>query len=245
MPFLTIVLLVLAQICLSGISVDAQGQEPEGCVPGTDPDQAWLMVCLPIPPSSDAPFAPPGGDEIMQPYRVGFAEEFASAPPVPNAEFMVVVVKRGFFALEAYPDSHFVVYPAGEERILYLQPYQVATPHYPETSPPEYVKDAGGNDCIRVCLIPADTVVQLKAGDRVVAREGSLCYWCLLNSNATEKDETGVLELFVLRPASASPETFSWIESWHASQDQQASTQRPQLFSAMSWAFHPQARCRP
>jgi hypothetical protein len=75
-----------------------------------------------------------------------------------------------------------------------------AAPFYELVSPPSFVQAAGGGDCTTACPVPPGTVVQVKPGDRIVAGEGALCVWCLLNANGVEKDETGLLEVFPLLP---------------------------------------------
>ena len=45
-----------------------------------------------------------------------------------------------------------------------------------------HVPDATSNsDCTSMCMIPVEVAVQVKPGDRIVAREGAICLWCLLN----------------------------------------------------------------
>jgi hypothetical protein len=67
-----------------------------------------------------------------------------------------------------------------------------------------------------------------------------------LNSNfdpgnqKAETDDQGLLEVFALLPAGASPESFSWIRDWESHQTAATSPERTML----AWAFNPQARCR-
>ena len=98
-------------------------------------------------------------------------------------EFMVVVVQKGNFALDtADKEPGIVIFPAEGQPSPIMHPKKDDPPYDVLTDPVEYVQDPSGGHCTSSCPIPPDAVVQLKPGDRIVAREGALCVWCLLNS---------------------------------------------------------------
>jgi hypothetical protein len=227
--------------------------------------QRWEGVSRPEPPSTEAIAPPPDGDQIMEPYAVFFSEDYAAVPEMRGRfkpEFMVVVVQEGSFALDTGDkEPGIVVFPAAGQPIPVMQPKKDAAPYYELTDPLEVVQDPSGGDCTLACSIPADTVVQVKPGDRIVAREGALCVWCLLNSNfepgneEAEYDDQGLLQVFALLNAGASPDSFSWIRDWEEMQaqatggaannggDATPAASGPEQ-TMLAWAFNPQARCR-
>jgi hypothetical protein len=226
--------------------------------------QRWEGVSRPEPPSTEAVAPPPAGDQIMEPYAVFFSEDYAAVPELTKLEpeFMIVVVQKGSFALDTGDkEPGIVVFPAEGQPIPVMQPKKDDAPYYVLTDPLEVVKDPSGGDCTLACSIPADTVVQVKPGDRIVAREGALCVWCLLNSNfepgnaKAEYDDQGLLQVFALLKAGALPESFSWIQDWEGTQTQATSGAGSEGGAAtpaasspeqtmLAWAFNPQARCR-
>lgn len=226
--------------------------------------ERWEGVGRPEPPDTEAVRPPPTGDLIMEPYSVFFSEDYAAVPEMREfvPEFMVVVVQKGNFALDTGDkEPGIVVFPAEGQPIPVMQPKQNDPPYYLLTNPVEYIKDPAGGNCTISCPIPPDAVVQVKPGDRIVAREGALCVWCLLNSNfepgnqEAETDDQGLLEVFALLPAGASPDSFSWIQDWDSNQLAVATPSASQGSGAttaamsdgrtmLTWAFNPQARCR-
>ena len=224
----------------------------------------WEGVSRPEPPSREAVAPPPAGDRIMEPYAVFFSEDYAAVPEMTRVEpeFMVVVVQKGNFALDTgAQEPGMVIFPAEDQPVPIMQPKQVDPPYYVLTDPVEYIQDPSGGNCTLSCPVPPDAVVQLKPGDRIVAREGALCVWCLLNSNfepgnaEAEYDDQGMLQVFALLTAGARPESFSWIQDWDRTQaeattaaasmggDATPAASGPEQ-TVLAWAFNPQARCR-
>ena len=115
--FILILLVGLSPIGFVDRSASAQGTETveeqlEACQQGGlvvdsegQPGQWWSAVCRPIPVLDSSLAAPIEGSELLQPYVVKFAEEFGATNPSVNAEFMVVVVREGFFALDLRTDT--------------------------------------------------------------------------------------------------------------------------------------------
>jgi hypothetical protein len=65
-----------------------------------------------------------------------------------------------------------------------------------------------------MCLIPAEVAVQVKQGDRIVAREGAICVWCLLNQPNSQGEVEGLLLVSPVVSISDEAEAFSWIAAW-------------------------------
>jgi hypothetical protein len=246
------------------IAPPAAARQPEsGWRIGVEGER-WEGVGRPEPPTAEAMLPPPVGDLIMEPYAVFFSEDYAAVPEMTEftPEFMVVVVQKGNFALDvADTESGIVVFPAEGQPIPMMNPRKDDPPYYQRTDPVTYIQNPSGGDCTLACPIPADSVIQTKPGDRIVAREGALCVWCLLNSNfdpgnaKTEYDDQGLLEVFALLPAGTGPNRFSWIQDWESNQKDAATPSVSQRGGPMSvatnseptllaWAFNPQARCR-
>ncbi len=230
----------------------------EDCKPGIAPPELglgkedsyyWEGVCRPIAPDQPAP-ASPGGEFIMQPYTVYFAEGFAAVPDSRSgafrSEFMVVIVRDGTFALDVKRDSPGRVVVSGAGNDIPLRgAFDNREPFYGERKG-EILTDREGNPCIRDCEVPPDTVVQLGPGDRIVAEEGAICVYCLLGANNLREGQTGRLEVFVLRRAGEDPSTFSWIASWDRAQKGELPlAQRDERPVVLGWAyFDPGTRCR-
>lgn len=261
---LTVIALVavMGMVALAAPPVAARQGDPTWRI-GAEGER-WEGVGRPEPPSTEAIAPPPAGDLIMEPYAVFFSEDYAAVPEMTKfePEFMIVVVQTGNFALDTGDtEPGIVVFPAAGQPIPLMQPRNNDPPYYELTDPVKYVQDPSGGNCTLACPIPPDTVIQAKPGDRIVAREGALCVWCLLNSNfdpgnaETEYDDQGLLEVFALLPAGASPDSFSWIQDWESNQLEAATPSASQSSGAptvsggleqtmLAWAFNPQARCR-
>jgi len=182
----------------------------------------------------------------VQPYAVPFKEEFAAALPIgdgtedqPMAEFMVVYVKTGSFAIDLETDmkgdSQQVVVSTPDENIQTLEPWSADPPHYVWNH--RYLT-INGEICTRACPIDPDMPVLLMPGDFAVAEKGALCIYCLLNNNE------GLLEVFVLLDAGLDSQDFSWIRDWDNSQAT-ASASLPVNSEpmVMAWAFNPGTKC--
>ena len=254
---------VIGMAALAAPPVAAQEGDPDWRIAG--PGSVWEGVARPEPPATEAVDPPPTGDRIMQPYAVFFNTDYAAVPEMREfePEFMVVVVQDGTFALDARDtEPGIIVFPAQGQPIPTMQPKKDQRPFYELTDPLEYVQDPSGGDCTLSCPIPPGTVVQLKPGDRIVVREGTICVWCLLNANfttqdefdATNNDDQGLLQVFALLPAGVSPDSFSWIQDWEgneaaaATPDASPSSGTPAAATIsgrtmLTWAFNPATSC--
>jgi hypothetical protein len=267
--FFLIIVALLGMTSLLGGRVPALAQE------GSDKfeiittvDMPWEKVSRPRPVAEDGPLGGAGTspiDKIPQ-YEVYFAEEAAAVPAIDYAEFMLVAVQQGTFVLDLAPESTterspagaFLVHPSGGEPIPMMTRTNYAEPG------PHYIP-AGGNvpnatgpgDCTSMCLIPVEVAVQVKPGDRIVAQEGAICLWCLLNQTPTEGDEKGLLLVTPIVPLTAAANEFSWITSWDdTTANFNAQTQTVRIGSEgtdsmsrepvmMGWAlFNPGTSCR-
>jgi hypothetical protein len=95
-----------------------------------------------------------------------------------------------------------------------------------------------------MCVIPSETIVEVKPGDKIVAREGAICLWCLLNKSVGENNEQGLLLVSPVLPATEQPDDFKWIQSWDASVNVATPSAQIEPMTAMSWAFNPPTSCR-
>ena len=212
---------------------------------GLNPDEdsyQWEGVCRPVPLDDPAP-VPFGDGEILQPYLVYFSEDYAAVPDALSGEYepeaMVVVVRAGSFALDVKQSntSNIVVYGAGVE-IPRLNDFVDSEPFYSASD---------DEPCPAVCPVESGDEVQLGPGDVVVAAQGGICVYCLLDTDSQSKNETGLLEVFVLRGDAEDFQTFSWIDSW----DRAAEGNLPVIAQSASrsttrgWAFFdPATRCK-
>lgn len=200
---------------------------------------SWAGVGRPEP----LPGALPTNGEILQPYEVYFSEDYAAVPEIPDSEFMIVKIMEGSFALAPGDEGTFIVDPADGQPIRYLE----EIPDEPYFLPTDrYVRDTADQPCASVCAIPLRTAVQVTTGSTITVREGSLCLWCLLNTNADRQDK-GLLIVSVLLPQDFTPAEFSWTQSWMEAQGNgsQASAAPNSAPVTLGWAlFNPQARCR-
>jgi hypothetical protein len=134
----------------------------------------------------------PSEGPILQPYEVYFAEEYARIENLAGdetgtfeTEFMVVEVKQGIFALEVGDNGTFIVDPAGEAPIQFVDLPRTIDPPY-VVPLPNYVRNAAGNICTNMCALPLRAAVQVKPGDIVIAQANALCLWCLLHGTRSE-----------------------------------------------------------
>jgi hypothetical protein len=229
-------LFILATVALLGIlplvvgraSVAAQeGEETTFDIITTD-DVAWQSVSRPRPVTQEAPSGGAGTTPIkqLQQYEVYFGEEWAGVPVIENAELMVVVVEQGTFVLDLAPDevvapsgpATFVVHPSDEAAIPTMTRLAVPPdpgPYYEPTG--VNVKDASGDDCTSMCLIPEKEIVQVKPGDTILAREGAICIWCLINQDGDPEGDQGLLLVTpVVSATGFDTGEFSWVSSWDA-----------------------------
>ena len=250
------VLVVLLGLVLPGLGAGPTSAQ-EGGIPGCElydvsavfaelglnPDEdsyQWEGMCRPVPQDPPTPF---GAGQVLQPYLVFFNEDYAAVPDAISGEYepeaMVVVVREGSFALDVKGDntSDIVVYGAGVE-IPRLTNFEPNEPYY---SPSE------DEPCPQVCVLSPGEEVLLGPGDVVVAEQGGICVYCLLDTDNERKNETGLLEVFVLRGDAEDPQTFSWIDSW----DRAAEGLLPVFAQSTSsttmrgWAFFdPSTRCK-
>ena len=203
--------------------------------------------------------------EKIQQYEVFFDEEAAAVPAIENAEFMLVAVQQGTFVLDLAPDSTtqrspagaFLVHPSGDAPIPTMTRTNLPEPDEPYAETGDFVKETGStNNCTSMCVIPAEVAVRVKEGDRIVAREGAICLWCLLNQTGAKGDEKGLLLVSPVISVSAQAESFSWITSWdNTVTSYNAQTKTVRISSdgtdsmngepvKMSWAFNPSTNCK-
>jgi hypothetical protein len=171
----------------------------------------------------------------LQPYAVKFAEEFGATNPSVNAEFMVVVVREGFFALDLRTDTEasvIVSSPAGQ--IEMLSPFGAPGE---DTPAPHYDRTGMFIPCPFGCILDPAQPVLLAAGDIAIAKKGAKCLWCLLGTDAQKNGETGLLDVFVLLE-SGDPGSFSWIQDWETYQQGQQGRARDEQ-TTRAWAFSP------
>lgn len=229
---------------VAGVASAAQG--------GEEVNEPWVGVGPIEPPSQELVPPPPTGDTVLQPFSVPFDREYAVVPEITRfvPEFMVVFVRgEGFFALDVGDvEEGIVVFPAGGEPIPFMTEWSSVKPHYEVVTPAAFVQNASGGNCLSACPLPANRVVRLKPGDKIVAREGALCFWCLLNSNGIEGDETGLLEVYPLlrTDAASGVNAFSWIQDQSATLGAAAASPSPSAGRArVGWGlFNPPTNCR-
>jgi hypothetical protein len=215
------------EACQQGglVDVDSEGQ----------PGHWWSAVCRPIPVLDASLAAPIEGSELLQPYVVKFAEEFGATNPSVNAEFMVVVVREGFFALDLRTDTQAsVVVSSPSGQIESLRP--LGAPGE-VTPPPHYERTGEFIPCPFGCILDPAQPVLLAAGDVAIAKKGAKCLWCLLGTDAEKNGETGLLDVFVLLE-SGDPGSFSWIQDWETYQQGQQGRARDEQ-TTRAWAFSP------
>lgn len=257
---------LLGSTVLLGVQAPAVAQGGTTFEIITTEDVPWERVSRPRPVSEDEPVGGAGTSPIekVQQYEVYFAEEAAAVPAIENAEFMLIAVQQGTFVLDLAPESTaerspagaFLVHPSGGEPIPVMTRtnYAEPGPHYIPAG--ANVQDASG-DCINMCLIPAEVAVEVKPGDRIVAQEGAICLWCLLNQTAVEGDEQGLLLVSPVVSVMAESGSFSWTTAWDdTTASFNAQTQTVRVGSEgtdsmsgepvkMGWAlFNPGTNCR-
>jgi hypothetical protein len=212
------------------------------------PSLPWEAVCRPI--AEDATLPAPHL-QTMQPYAVPFKEQFAAteligdgAEDQPTAEFMVVLVKEGSFALDLETDkqgnAQQVVVSTIQDHIETLTPWTPTKPHYSTPSPNGAPLTVNGEVCTRACPVDPDVPVLLMPGDFAVAEQGALCIYCLLNNNE------GLLEVFVLLDDGIDSQGFTWITAWDdAAEAATAATPSASAEPVLkAWAyFNPPTRC--
>ena len=268
--FNVIILVALLEISMIGIgssSVSAQDTPEvtiEDCVARTSPEPdiyvPWQGVCRPIPLKATVP-VPPDNSQLFQPYAVRFVEEFAATREMRNtddpAEFMVVFVREGTFALDLAADgSGRVLVSSLHDAIPTLTEYNPGVSEYYEVD--DSLKNADGSICLRACPVDPGMRVKLQEGDIALAQAGTICIWCLLNGGELGiDDEFGQLDVFILQEDPTDPidtEDFSWIRDWVTpsartsdSSQETLEAEVPAIDSrvALGWAlFNPSSNCR-
>jgi hypothetical protein len=234
-----ITLLGIAPIGIVGRSASAQESStptaadcaPKGELKVENYEDRWSGVCRPIPEDATISLA---NDQKMQPYAVEFKDRYASTEVVRagDAEFMMVLVKKGSFALDLEPDSPPVVVSTPQDRIETLTQYDPATPYYSTPEPEGAPLMFNNAVCTLGCPVDPDVPVLLVPGDIAVAEQGALCIYCLLHGNM------GLLEVFVVLDPGSGPQDFTWITDWDSSPST-ASTEP----AVMAWAFLNPGRC--
>jgi hypothetical protein len=210
----------------------------------TEEELKWAGVEEPEPGADSAPldaFLASISPELRA-YRVSFTEQYAKIPLIRDPEFMIVVVEEGEFVLEVKGPGSFIVDPADDSFVkIMVRTEGEEAPYYELTD--QVILDEEGRQCRRLCTVPPGFAVQVIPQYRIIAPSGAICIWCLLNSNEFIGQMTGKLLVYPLLAETETDEDFSWTEQRRIDLGlAEAQTATP---AAMSWAFHPQARCQP
>jgi hypothetical protein len=263
-------------------SPDEVARALEACPPGRppteeelarDPNEPWFPwegVCQPISETEGAsiPFpVDPGNPDAparsVQPFAVAFTMPNSNTArigvePLDRelglvAEFMVIYVRDGTFAIDPEQGDGTVVVSTLNEEIPTLTPWNETralnqeTPYEPTGVP----LTVNGDVCTRACPVTPGTPVALYPGDIAIAEEGAICLYCLIGNGqiggeqiGTFQDDyvKGLLEVYPLLPGS-DPNDFSWIRSWEI--HQQTQYRNDDAKSGMiAWAlFNPPSGC--
>lgn len=263
-------------------SPDEVARELETCQPGPlpteewhaqNPDYPWIPwegTCQPIAETEAAriPFPDPQNPDApartMQPYAVAFKEPNSAtaligADPRERelglvAEFMVIYVREGTFAVDPEPNGGRVVVSTVNKEIPTLTEWNESaalahqTPYQLTGAPLE----VNGETCTRSCPVPHDQPVALYPGDIAIAEEGALCLHCLVGNGQIgealgtfqEDSVKGLLEVYALLLPGSDPNDFSWFRSWEIHQQQTQSRNEDAKPGMMAWAYNPGSGCR-
>ena len=201
-----VALLGLAPLSIGQISTSAQeGQDvPTGdFAVNWNSDTHWEGVSRPEIVQQTAPERgdiPPVIETLPQ-FEVYFAVEFAAVPVIYDAEFMIVVVQEGSFALDLTPgeatpagDQSFLVHPGDGGPIPTMIPSDPPDmePYYELSG--DFVLGADDQPCTSMCVIPSKTIVEVKPGDNVRVECGALKGLCGIFDRRT-RSSTRVLML--------------------------------------------------
>jgi hypothetical protein len=207
----------------------------------------WIEVCKPIHNAEDAPNTAP-----YEPYAVEFTAQYSATEPIGDepedqrtAEFMIVRVMEGSFALEVKPNSPPVKVSTAQDHIETLTLYVPARPYYGTPASGDATLMFNEEVCTQGCPVDPDVPVLLVPGDFAVAEKGAICIYCLLHGNR------GLLEVSVLLdPGFDRPQDFTWIKDWEAAERDwkaaAAATSTPSASTepvVMAWAFFNPGRC--
>src|SRR5215207_8684391 len=254
----------------------------EACPPGRPPTEdelaqnqdnywfPWEGVCQPIAETEAAtvpfPVDPQNPDALvrmMQPYAVAFTTPNSNTPRIGTkpldqelglvAEFMVIYVRDGTFAVDPEANGGKVIVSTLHEEIPTLLPWNESLARNQET--PYELAGAplmvNGEVCTRACPVTAGEPVALYPGDIAIAEEGALCLYCLIGNGQIGVEQIGqfqddyvkgLLEVYALLPGS-DPSEFSWIRSWEIHQQTQYRNDDAKS-GMMAWAFfNPPSGC--
>jgi hypothetical protein len=266
---------------VNGRSVAAQDSPDEvaralaQCVPGRPPTEEelaqnpadpwfpWEGTCQPIVENEAAsipfPIDPDAPARLMQPYAVAFTMPNSNTVRIGAelldqelvAEFMVIYVREGTFAVDPEGEGKVVVSTLKEE-IPTLTPWNETSALNGET--PYEIAGVplmvNGQVCTRACPVTLGEPVALYPGDIVIAEEGALCLYCLIGNGQIGADQIGqfeedhvkgLLEVYALLPGN-DPNDFSWIRSWESHQQTENRAEDANT-SMMTWAFNPPSGC--
>jgi hypothetical protein len=238
-----VIVMLLGLAPLIGIGTARATEEVNGFTLGNTPFEPWEGVSQPRAVKQE----PLRGGKVaeapslVQPYEVYFGESFAAVPVVEQAEFMLVVVEDGVFALDlrnveglSHGPGLFIVDPSGGAKIAYMDYTGIESEGFyvPNGA---YVQDASG-DCVSMCVISAESFVQVKSGDKIIAPRAGICVWCLLS-------EKGLLLVAPVLENSADAPPFSWLAGWMAHQGDKGNSNRSATPTIMGWAFNPPPGC--
>jgi len=258
-------------------SPDEVATELETCSPGRPPTEEelklrqdgpwypWEGVCRPIAEIEAAsipfPVNPDATVRSMQPFAVAFTMPNSNTPRIGEepldkelvAEFMVIYVREGTFAIDPEPTGGKVVVSTLHEDIPTLTAWNESLARNEQT--PYEITGAplrvNGQVCTRACPVTAGEPVALYPGDIAIAEAGALCLYCLIGNGQIGDDQIGqfqedhvkgLLEVYALLPGS-DPNDFSWIQSWEHHQ-QAAYRNEDANAEMMAWAyFNPPSGC--
>ena len=211
----------------------------------------WSSVCRPNAVSDVEIPVPIANTTTLQNYDVAFSEQYGSNNAVLPGEFMVVLVKKGVFALDLRgdPEAEVVVTSPVGQTVKEIVPDR----EYPQSEGTGVLYDLPQNPVELICelgckLDPAQPVL-LEEGYTAILKEGTVCLICLLGETLEMNPGSGVLQVFPLLD-STDADSFSWVENWDETEPSGDGTPVAHAGSASSeqtrfaWAFNPgNSRC--
>jgi hypothetical protein len=247
------------------IAPGAISAEVEGCDPKSEANAPWEGVCRPFAvelTEDEVPEIPGAGP--LQPFVTVFKQADAATVPVfpdaeagLSAEFMVVYVKQGKFALDIYEDTPGSVLAStwrdSFQELRYNDNADPRSEHseYTDDGAPFYteigdykVNTSDAEPCTTACPIEPGRAIQLEAGDVAIAEAGAICVYCLIVSaeDPPPGEVPGILHVFVLQNPGDSFADFSWIRSWDSPSP---GAERLDPTTTNAWSmFNPGTRCR-
>jgi hypothetical protein len=245
----------IALLSIAPFAASAGAQDADTDFGSVSTEKQFEGVAIPrVQVGTDTSFDGSG----LQPYEVYFGEQYARMEnldgddtPTFSTEFMVIEVKQGIFGLEVGAKGMFIVDPADETPIQFVDLHDDAQAPPYVSSLPKYVRNTAGNICTNMCALPENKAVQVKPGDIIIAQAGSLCLWCLLHGTGSDlvqeadgvppKPDSGLLLVSVQLDKPLDTNSFSWIQAMKPSgMATPYATTNP---ATMAWAFNPPSGC--